>query len=326
MDKLMELIEFCRTKKVYIQTHDFPDMDAIASAFGLQRLLAYYGIPSTICYQGRIDKLSTRRMTELLDIEIVPYARIADKMQPEDPIICVDSQKRGGNITDFAGHEVACIDHHPTYTDESYLYANIRMVGSCATLIAEYYQKLGAPLDRDVATALLYGLKMDTAQFSRGVTTLDIEMFKFLFPLADTKTLTALEKNALELTDLKAIGTAIKNIEVQEKIGFASIPFECPDALIALVADFILYLQEVEVAVVYAYRAKGIKFSVRSEEPAIHAGELARLALEDIGNGGGHEEMAGGGIRGGSVRRLGADPDAAIRTLFLDALAKLVKA
>lgn len=113
MQKFMELVEFCRAKKVYIQTHDFPDMDAIASAFGLQRLLAYYGINATPCYQGRIDKLSTRRMTELLDIDIQPYSRIQEQMRPEDIVICVDSQKNGGNITDFTGREVACIDHHP---------------------------------------------------------------------------------------------------------------------------------------------------------------------------------------------------------------------
>lgn len=196
-------------------------------------------------------------------------------------------------------------------------------MGSCATLIAEYYRKLGAPLTRDVATALLYGLRMDTAQFSRGVTALDIEMFQYLFPLVDGHKLAMLEKNALELTDLKAIGSAIRNIDVEGSVGFAAIPFECPDALIALVADFILYLHEVEVAIVYAYRAKGIKLSVRSEDPAIHAGDLAHRALEGIGNGGGHEEMAGGGISGNSIRRLGDDPDAAIRALFLNAMAKL---
>ena len=37
-----------------------------------------------------------------------------------------------------------------------------------------------------------------------------------------------------------------------------------------------------------------MKFSIRSEDSNIHAGNLIRSALKDIGNGGGHPTMAGG--------------------------------
>ena len=39
MKKLQSLIDLCKGRRVYIQTHNFPDPDAIASAFGLQRFL-----------------------------------------------------------------------------------------------------------------------------------------------------------------------------------------------------------------------------------------------------------------------------------------------
>ena len=57
--------------------------------------------------------------------------------------------------------------------------------GSCSTMIAQYFQQTGLPCDEDTASALLYGIKMDTRQFARGVTTLDIEMFKFLNQYCD---------------------------------------------------------------------------------------------------------------------------------------------
>lgn len=323
MKEFYKLIDACRSEKVYIQTHNFPDPDAIASAFGLQALFSHFGIPATLCYHGRIDKLSTRKMTELLHIRLVSYAELKDQMRPEDVIICVDSQKSGGNILDMAGNEIACIDHHPTYTAVEYLYSDIRTVGSCATLIAEYFQKLNVPMTAEVATALLYGLKMDTAHFTRGVTALDIDMFRYLFPKAEEHILTELEKNTLEFADLKAYGSAIENIRVYDKTGIAAIPFACPDSLIALVADFILSLEEVEIAILYSYREKEIKFSVRSENPDIHAGELTNTALKGLGNGGGHAEMAGGSIGMENIPRLGAYPDDSIRDLFLDALEKL---
>ena len=40
MNKLNDLVSLCRNHPVYIQTHNFPDPDAIASAYGLQKLLA----------------------------------------------------------------------------------------------------------------------------------------------------------------------------------------------------------------------------------------------------------------------------------------------
>ena len=47
MTKLQELLKQINRKHVYIQTHNFPDPDAIASALGIQELLKHNGISST---------------------------------------------------------------------------------------------------------------------------------------------------------------------------------------------------------------------------------------------------------------------------------------
>ena len=49
MSKITDLIALCQGNPVYIQTHNFPDPDAIATAFGLQKLLEEYGITSILC-------------------------------------------------------------------------------------------------------------------------------------------------------------------------------------------------------------------------------------------------------------------------------------
>ena len=320
MNRLKELVALCQGHSVYIQTHNFPDPDAIASAFGLQRLLELYGVRSVLCYDGRIDKLSASKMLEIFNIEMVSYDSLESKMRETDRIICVDSQKHAGNVTDFKGDEVACIDHHPTFVQIEYQYQDIRITGACATLIAEYYELSGQEPDRDVATALLYGLKMDTLQFARGVTELDIKMFGFLFPRCDQEKLAYLERNNMEFADLKAYGAAISDIELYDKVGFSCIPFSCPDALIAIISDFILALIEVEVAIVFSFREDGVKLSVRSEDPNIHAGNLLHAALERIGDGGGHASMGGGLIPKDNMTELGSYPKDAIRNLFLDVL------
>ena len=322
MNKLDDLIALCQGHPVYIQTHNFPDPDAIASAYGLQKLLALHGVESRLCYDGRIDKLSASKMLDSFQIRMLPYERLLPHMRESDRIICVDSQKHGGNVTDFIGDEVACIDHHPTFVPVEYRYQDIRITGACATLIAEYYALSGSEPDRDTATALLYGLKMDTLQFTRGVTELDIQMFAFLFPRCDQEKLADLERNNMEFTDLKAYGAVIESIELYDKVGFSCIPFSCPDALIAILSDFILALVEVEVAVVFSFRTDGIKLSVRSEDPAVHAGDLLHEAVKEIGSGGGHASMGGGMIPRDRLPELGNYPENYIRNLFLRALEK----
>lgn len=322
MDKLKDLIELCQGHSVYIQTHNFPDPDAIASAYGLKELLGIYGVESVLCYDGKIDKLSASKMLDAFHIQMLPYEDLVSDMEETDRIICVDTQKNGGNVTDFVGDEVACIDHHPTFVPVKYCYQDIRITGACASMIAEYYALSGNEPGEDVATALLYGIKMDTLQFTRGVTEFDIEMFEYLFQRCDQEKLAALERNNMEFTDLKAYGAAIENIELYDKVGFSCIPFSCPDAMIAILSDFILSLVEVEVAIVFSFREDGIKLSVRSENPDVHAGDLLHAALKDIGNGGGHAEMGGGFISKAQMPKLGQYPKDYIRNLFLDFLMK----
>lgn len=112
MNNLNDLIALCQGHVIYIQTHNFPDPDAIASAYGLQKLLALYGVESRLCYDGRIDKLSASKMLDAFQIRMLPYEQLLSEMSEEDRIICVDSQKHSGNVTDFIGDEIACIDHH----------------------------------------------------------------------------------------------------------------------------------------------------------------------------------------------------------------------
>ncbi len=316
-EKFMGMVEYLRGKNVFVQTHNFPDPDAIGAGAGLVGLLKHFGIDSTLCYVGQIDRVNTKKMTELCKISLYPEEKLPVEMKSEDPIICVDSQKGGGNILDLPGDEIACIDHHPLVGGEDYIYLDVRQVGSCSTIIAGYYSELGIQPDELTATAMLYGLKMDTMHFTRGVTPYDIDMYAFLYPYASNEILTDLSINSIELDDLKAYGSAIENIYVYDKIGFVGIPFACPDAQIAIIADFILALEEVDVAVIYATRTDGIKFSVRSEIKSVDAGKLVVKAISDIGFGGGHAFMAGGFIPEKNVEQLGERIDEEIRGRFL---------
>ena len=105
MTALERLVEVITNPKVYIQTHNYPDQDALASAYGLQELLRHKGIESVICYQGEIDKANTVTMIEELGLELYDVDDLP--ITPEDEIILVDGQKGNVNLEDLVGNEIA---------------------------------------------------------------------------------------------------------------------------------------------------------------------------------------------------------------------------
>lgn len=318
MSKLVELCEAIKGRdKVFIQMHNSPDPDAIGSAFGLQYLLSQKGIQSQICYRGSIDKYNTEKMIELLGIPVVNIVDI-DDMSEEDYIILVDSQKGNSNITDFIGLEVAAIDHHPIFHRNDYLFQDIRPeIGACSTIIGSYFLQNGISIPIHVATALLYGIKMDTLDLTRGVSHEDLDMFCMLYKLSDIEIINKIQSNTLKFEELIAYGNAIKNIKVYENIGFANVGIDCPDSLLGTIADFIISIKEVDFAVVYSPRQAGIKFSVRNEIDEIDAGKAINTVLQGIGNGGGHKTMAGGFLPSDNLLEVGV-LDSFVEDKFLE--------
>lgn len=295
MTKLDKLLQEINKDHVYIQTHNFPDPDAIASAYGLQRLLAHRGIRSTICYKGKIDRYSTEKLRELMKIEFLNVEGLETVLEEDDEVILVDAQKGNSNIINITGDEIICIDHHPYNDKYQYRFADIRPeVGACATMIAQYFFENDVPMDEKIATALTYGIRIDTNNLERGMSKLDMEMIYRMYDLCDYEIIHMLENSTLCFEDLVAYSKAISSIEVYDNVSFADTGEDCP--VIANISDFMLALKEVSFSVVYSRKDGGIKLSVRSEKSSLDAGKIISKALEGIGNGGGHASMAGGFI------------------------------
>ena len=324
MTKLQELLKQINRKHVYIQTHNFPDPDAIASALGIQELLKHNGISSTICYKGKIDRYSTDKLRELMEIELLNVEDLSTILTDEDEVILVDAQKGNSNIVDITGDEIICIDHHPENEKFPYRFKDIRPeVGACATIVAQYFFENNIPMDRRIATTLTYGVRIDTNNLSRGVSKLDIEMLYRMFDECDYEVIHMLENSNLCFDDLMAYSSAISSIEVYDDISLCNTGKDCP--VIANIPDFMLALKEVSFSVVYSRKSDGIKLSVRSEKSMLDAGKIVAEALKGIGNGGGHASMAGG-----FVPCTGSDMDvklleAQMKERFLNVIADVKK-
>lgn len=294
MTNLQKLLKAIHNDNVYIQTHNFPDPDAIASAYGLQQLLKSQGVASTICYKGKIERYNTNHIIQELGIEMVNVDDLEKELQESDEILLVDVQKLNSNVMDIPGEEIICIDHHPIVKETEYRFSDIRTdMGACATIIASYFFENNISMDEKTATVLTFGIRSDTDKLSRGVNELDLEMLYRMFSMADNGLISHLENAELLLSDLEAYSKAIDTMKIYGDISFANAGENCPEALVSCVSDFMLNMVEITFSVVYSRKSEGYKFSVRSEGNA-DAGKIVAEALKGIGSGGGHSIMAGG--------------------------------
>jgi nanoRNase/pAp phosphatase (c-di-AMP/oligoRNAs hydrolase) len=280
--------------RLFIQTHNFPDADAVASAFGLKNLLAVrWGFEAELIYDGSIQRYSLLRMIKDLGIPIRHNSEAG--LTERDRIIIVDGCKSYKNVTDLTGWEIAIVDHHEVEKPDDIPMADIRHhYGACSSIIAEYWRDSGTPLPRETATALLIGLLQDTEHLTRGVCDADIDMFNLLYRKADSELVSASLRNTMERNDLPVFALAINRLLMDRTLAFCYLPEGCPPALLGMLGDFLLSLEEVTLVTLFARNGDRINVSFRNEIPDINAAELIKDVLEGIGTGGGHREFAGG--------------------------------
>lgn len=303
-------------RRLVIQAHDFPDHDAVASAFALGFLLKRRGFESELCYGGTIQSESLTEAIKLLQIPIDSSrnAGLDDDVQ----LILVDGFAGNRNMSGLPGTVVGLIDHHTPPEEPDCPYFDIRPdYGSCSTIIFEYYKSADAPLKKNIATMLLMGLMMDTAFMTRGVAPVDLEAFSTLFFQGDWETGSRLLKNSLSLTDLGLFREAINACEVADDFAFVPLQQECSAEAMALIADFFLGLREIHFVVVVEPDRDEYRLSVRSEDGIRPSDVIIRRALNGIGAGGGHVHMGGG-----SIPRDLFPGEQGLRKRFLKALGK----
>lgn len=279
--------------RIFIQPHNVPDPDAIASCAGLRYLLARHGIQADIVYDREIEKIDALKLLEMFAIDMIRVEE-AGGLGGKDWAVLVDCQKGMGNVTDLATEEVAVIDHHEIRSQAAMAFADIRpAVGACATIIAEYFFANHIDPPTNLATALLFGIMKDTDSLTRAVSDLDMEMFYQLYRHSDMKRIQTLNGNQLTMEDLAHYAEAFQTVEVRQEVGFMRL--DCSDdALLGAASDIVLSLDCVQVVVAHSMRPAGVKLSIRSETAEVKANALVRFLLEGTGFGGGHDHMAGG--------------------------------
>lgn len=303
----MKLSNLEKFNQIVIQIHDNPDADAIGSGYAIYKYFLWKGKNVRLVYGGEneISKSNVKLLISELEIP-VEYIKT---LEPPELLLTVDCQYGQGNVQHFEAENIAVIDHHNTgkTSDDT---AEIRTnLVSCATVCYALLSAEGYEINKDisVATALYYGLYMDSNQLSEISHPLDSDMIDFL---KYNKALITRLKNAnFSRSDLEIAGKAVAfNNRFLDKYrtGIISSP-PCDPNILGLIGDLVIQVDTIDVCVIYSENQSGYKLSVRSSTLEVAANELAVFLTAGIGNGGGHFGKAGGFISRASFTK--AYPD-----------------
>jgi nanoRNase/pAp phosphatase (c-di-AMP/oligoRNAs hydrolase) len=280
-----------------IITHKNPDPDAISSALALAEIAKQANgktLATRIFYEGNIGHQENRTFVNLLDIKMEHLT--ADALAKCNYLAMVDCEGPGANNDVPPQTKInIIIDHHREgkHTATQSNFVDIRPgVGATASIMTQYLQELDVPVDKRVATALLYGIRTDTKEFKRNVTPQDLSYAGFLLPLTDAGLLDKIMSPSMSQETLDVIGKAIHERKIQSGYLFSNVGYVINRDALPQAADLLITLEGVNTALVYGITDTAIVISARNRDIRLHIGNALSEAFGDMGDAGGHPNMA----------------------------------
>ena len=286
-------------KSVLIVMQNNPDPDSIASALGLRKIANSQGeTQCTIACGGTVGRAENRALVRYVGLNLRP---LADLDPVKFDLTCmVDTQPGTGNNS-FPPEVLPdiVIDHHPVrQTTRKCRFTDIRRnYGSTSTILCEYLERLNATIEAPLATALLYGIRSDTQDLGREAIKADIDAIYYLYPLANKRVLSQIQRGRVSREYFQMLTEALKNARVYQNGAIITSlgPVNNPD-MIGEVADLFLRDDDVTCTMCYGLAGERILISIRTSDEALDAGKLIHRVVGRKGTGGGHKTYAGGQI------------------------------
>jgi nanoRNase/pAp phosphatase (c-di-AMP/oligoRNAs hydrolase) len=267
-----------------------PDPDAIASSFALHELAREAASESVIAYLGEFTRPENAAMVNVIKIPMRKFSFAL--LKPDTVLATVDAQPSFFHLDGNYRFDVV-VDHHPLTDLGMPRFADVRPTyGSTSTIFTEYYQSAGLPMSKKIATALYYGLKVDTGNLTRNVSDADVAAFRYLRMRTDENMVRTIELTQLPVETLDFFAIAIANKRIRREVAFAYLgTIPNPDMCVH-VADFFIKLTGISWTVVACRSKERVVVVFRSDGFRKHAGNLAEQLFTGYGTAGGHRTMA----------------------------------
>ncbi len=296
LSKLLGVLEGKRTLLIVMQ--DFPDPDAIAAAAALRELVkSFQEITTTLACGGFVGRAENRALLKYLGLNIKSLDDT--NLDQYAAIALVDTQPWAGNngLSRKVVPDIV-IDHHPMrpQSRKSPFFDVRKRYGATSTILHEYMVMADVPLSVPLATALLYGIRSDTADLGREAVRADVDAYLALYPICNKRMLGRIAMARVPRSYFRAIGMGLKNAHSAGNSVYTLLgSVETPD-IVSEIADLLLRDEDTTWALCIGAYGKQLLLSLRTSDLQANAGKIMSRLVGRSGTGGGHSVMAGGQI------------------------------
>lgn len=245
---------------------DFPDPDALSSAWAYQLIAEQYNIKCDIVYAGTLSHQENIALVKLTGLPVqrwpLEIAKTKD-LSVYSGCVLIDNQGTTSQLTPLvvAAHIpiTVLIDHHSCQKDLHPEFTDIRpQIKATATILTQYLQSGFLELDSNdtdhinCATALMHGLRSDTNQL-RQATREDFLAAAYLSSYYDGALLDAVLRSSRSKRVMDVIERALSNRQISDNVSISGVGYlRASDRdSIPQAADFLLTEENVHTAVVY---------------------------------------------------------------------------
>jgi nanoRNase/pAp phosphatase (c-di-AMP/oligoRNAs hydrolase) len=311
--KFLSSLEGRDGEKHAVILQDFPDPDAISCAFAYRLIAEERGIETDLVYGGRVSHQENIAMINLLNIDLKEWGQEPIPAGMYDGAIFVDNQGTTSNLVDRLDAAkvptLAVIDHHSMQDRLTPEFQDIRTVGACASIFADYISrgaltlKSSKPEHRRLATALMHGIISETGSMISALP-LDFTSAAQLQPFTDNELLSEILHQKRSHRVMEVIRLALKNRVIKEGFCFSGVGYlrSSDRDAIPQAADFLLTEASIHTVIVYGivtnhHGGESINGSLRTTEVTLGPDSFLKDALGRMENGsfyGGGKSNAGG--------------------------------
>jgi nanoRNase/pAp phosphatase (c-di-AMP/oligoRNAs hydrolase) len=301
-----KLLHFLSKKKdklgpLLILTHDYPDPDAIASAFALHFLAErVYGIEARMAYGGIVGRTENREMIRLLKIPIRKIKK--SQIRKYTNIALLDTQPEFENNS-FPKNKRASIviDQHASVGQSDAVFSLIdTKCGATSVLLAQALLQAKIDIPQRVATALVYGILSDTLDLYRAKRPDVVQTYSEIIQHCDHKALAHIQNPTHSKKFFVTLGHGIQNAVICKGVVVTHLGVVPNPDLIAQVAEFLMTYENARWSLCTGHFNGKLHVSLRSSLPNVQAGEILRDSLENRSDAGGHGTVAGGSFKIGN--------------------------
>lgn len=263
---LRKTLEKHEGERQIVIIQDFPDPDALSSAWAYKLIAENYNIDCDIVYGGTLshqENIALVRLTGLPAQKVLSNSLQETDLSTYQGCVLIDSQGTNSQLYPIVEQGniplIAAIDHHSKQKELAAEFLDLRpQTRATATILTQYIKAGMVEFDSSndthvqCATALMHGVRSDTNRLMQAREE-DFNAAAYLSRFYDSQLLNAVLQSARSRRVMDVIEKALRNRIVKNNFSISGVGYLRYDDRDAIpqAADFLVTEEDIHTAVVY---------------------------------------------------------------------------